>query len=127
MNIKLIQSEADYKAALAAIAPLVERDPMPGTEEGDYLNLMATLIELYENTHYPVEAPDPIEAIKFRMAQSGLTASDMKPVFGTTSRFYEVINGKRNLTLPMIIKLHHQYRIPAESLLNIDYLAGAGS
>lgn len=118
MNIKPIHTEADYEAALKAIAPLMELDPMPGTEEGDYLDVMATLIEQYENKHYPIEAPDPIEAIKFRMDQAGLTATDMKPVFGTTSRFYEVINGKRSLTLPMIIKLHQKFRIPANSLLN---------
>ncbi|MCX8959335.1 transcriptional regulator [Erwinia psidii] len=120
MNIKPIHTEADYKAALAAIAPLFEQDPRPGTKEGDYLEVMAALIEQYENEHYPIEAPDPIEAIKFRMEQAGLTATDMKPVFGTTSRFYEVINGKRNLTLPMIIKLHQNFKIPANSLLNFS-------
>ncbi|MGL3998864.1 helix-turn-helix domain-containing protein [Pantoea eucalypti] len=120
MNIKPIHTEADYKAALAAIAPLFEQDPIPGTEEGDYLEVMAALIEQYENKHYPIEAPDPIEAIKFRMEQAGLTATDMKPVFGTTSRFYEVVNGKRNLTLPMIIKLHKSFKIPAEALLNLS-------
>ncbi|PIJ52138.1 transcriptional regulator [Erwinia sp. OLTSP20] len=117
MNIKPIHTEKDYKAALKAVAPVFERDPDPGSDEGDWLEIMVTLIENYESKHYPIEAPTPVEAIKFRMEQGGLKPTDLKAVFGTSSRFYEVISGKRNLTLAMISKLHHNFGIPAESLL----------
>jgi len=117
MNIKPIRTHEDYQLALQRVSPLIEQDPPAGTDDGDLLEVLATLIENYENKHYPISAPDPIEAIRFRMEQEGLKASDMKAVFGTESRFYEVVNRKRNLTLAMIRKLHHQYGIPAESLL----------
>jgi len=118
MNIKPIHNEVEYKAALKAITPIFERDPAPGTEEGDYLDVMITLIENYEEKHYPITPPDPIEAIKFRMDQAGLKPTDMKAVFGTSNRFYEIMRGTRNLTLPMILKLHHEFGVPAESLLS---------
>lgn len=117
MNIKPIHTAADYKASLKAIAPIFARDPLPGTEEGDYLDIMITLIENYESKHYPVSLPDPIEAIKFRMEQAGLKPADMNVVFGRENRFYEIMSGKRNLTLQMIMKLHHTFNIPADALL----------
>ena len=78
---------------------------------------MLTLVEAYEAKHFPVDLPNPIDAIKFRMEQSGLSASDLSPAIGRTNRVYEVLNGTRSLTLPMIWKLHSLFGIPAESLI----------
>ncbi len=78
---------------------------------------MITLIEAYEVKQFPVDLPNPIDAIKFRMEQSGLSAADLAPAIGRTNRVYEVLNGKRALTLPMIWKLHELFGIPAQSLI----------
>ncbi|MNS89153.1 Antitoxin HigA [compost metagenome] len=80
---------------------------------------MVLLIEAYEKKHYPIDPPDPIEAIKFRMEQSGLTAKDLQPAIGQINRVYEILNGKRKLTIPMIRNLNKQFHIPLESLLGI--------
>ncbi|MGB5955961.1 helix-turn-helix domain-containing protein [Pseudomonas sp.] len=117
MNIHPIRTNDDYRAALKEIAPLFENEPEPGTPEGDAFEVMITLIEAYEAKNFPVELPDPVEAIKFRMEQSGLTAADLAPAIGKTNRVYEVLNRKRSLTLPMIWKLHKLFGIPAESLI----------
>lgn len=117
MNIRPIRTEEEYQAALREISPLFENEPDPGTHEGDAFEVMITLIEAYEAKHFPVELPDPIEAIKFRMEQSGLTVADLAPAIGKTNRVYEVLNRKRSLTLPMIWKLHQLFGIPAESLI----------
>ncbi|MFT0865591.1 helix-turn-helix domain-containing protein [Pseudomonas sp. CAM1A] len=117
MNIRPIRTDVEYRAALKEIAPLFENEPEPGTAEGDAFEVMITLIEAYEAKNFPVELPDPIEAIKFRMEQSGLTAADLVPAIGKTNRVYEVLNRKRSLTLPMIWKLHNLFGIPAESLI----------
>lgn len=78
---------------------------------------MITLIEAYEAKQFPVDLPNPVEAIKFRMEQSGLSAADLAPAIGKTNRVYEILNGKRSLTLPMIWNLHKMFGIPAESLI----------
>jgi HTH-type transcriptional regulator / antitoxin HigA len=117
MNIRPIRNDDDYRAALKEISPLFENEPEPGTAEGDVFEVMVTLIEAYEAKHFPVDLPDPIEAIKFRMEQSGLTAADLAPAIGKTNRVYEVLNRKRSLTLPMIWRLHQLFGIPAESLI----------
>ncbi|WJN50393.1 helix-turn-helix domain-containing protein [Pseudomonas asiatica] len=117
MNIRPIRTDDDYRAALKEISPLFENEPETDTPEGDAFEVMITLIEAYESKHFPVELPDPIEAIKFRMEQSGLTAADLAPAIGKTNRVYEVLNRKRSLTLPMIWKLHEMFGIPAESLI----------
>lgn len=117
MDIHPIRNEQDYRAALKIVSPLFDNEPEPGTPEGDFFEVMITLIEAYELKHFPVDLPDPIEAIKFRMEQSGLTAKDLQPAIGRTNRVYEVLNGKRKLTLPMIWKLHTLFGIPAESLI----------
>lgn len=117
MNIHPIRTEEDYRTALKELAPLFENEPEPGTLEGDYFDVMITLVETYEARNYPVNLPNPIEAIRFRMEQSGLTAADLVPAIGKTNRVYEVLNGKRNLTLPMIRKLNEMFGIPAESLI----------
>lgn len=117
MNIKPIRTEQDYKAALAAVSPLFDNQPEIGTPQFDFLEVMILLIEAYEAEHYPVDPPDPIEAIKFRMEQSGLTAKDLVPAIGKVNRVYEILNRKRNLTLPMVRNLHRMFGIPAESLI----------
>jgi HTH-type transcriptional regulator/antitoxin HigA len=117
MNIHPIRNNQDYRAALKALSPLFDNEPEPGTPEGDYFDVMLTLVEAYEAKHFPVDLPNPVDAIKFRMEQSGLTACDLAPAMGRTNRVYEVLNGTRSLTLPMIWKLHSQFGIPAESLI----------
>ncbi|MFS2157058.1 type II toxin-antitoxin system HigA family antitoxin [Pseudomonas sp. Pseusp122] len=117
MKIRPIRTDEEYRAALKEISPLFENEPEPGTAEGDAFEVMITVIEAYEAKNFPIDLPDPIEAIKFRMEQSGLTAADLAPAIGKTNRVYEVLNRKRSLTLPMIWKLHEMFGIPAESLI----------
>jgi HTH-type transcriptional regulator / antitoxin HigA len=117
MQIRPIHTDQDYRVALKQVSELFDNEPEPGTAEGDYFDVMITLIEAYEAKHFPVDLPNPIDAIKFRMEQSGLSAADLAPAIGRTNRVYEVLNGKRALTLPMIWKLHQLFGIPAESLI----------
>ncbi|WP_273829786.1 type II toxin-antitoxin system HigA family antitoxin [Pseudomonas chlororaphis subsp. aureofaciens] len=117
MQIRPIHTDQDYRAALKQVSALFDNEPEPGTAEGDYFDVMVTLIEAYEAKHFPIDLPNPIVAIKFRMEQSGLSAADLAPAIGRTNRVYEVLNGKRALTLPMIWKLHQLFGIPAESLI----------
>src|SRR5688572_12596441 len=106
MNIKLIKTEADYDQALERLEAIF--DAGPGTEEGDELEVLSFLIEAYEKEHFPIEAPDPIEAIKFRMEQLGIKQKDLAEVLGFKSRVSEILNRKRKLTLEMIRKLHEK-------------------
>lgn len=117
MNIRPIRTDEDYREALKNVSALFDDEPEPGTQEGDYFEIMITLIEAYESKNFPVDLPNPIDAIKFRMEQSGLSAADLAPAIGRTNRVYEVLNGKRALTLPMIWKLHDLFGIPAQSLI----------
>lgn len=117
MDIFPIRTEADYKRTLKEVSRLMEVDPALGTPEGDRLDVLATLVQAYETRHFPIDLPDPVEAIKFRMEQTGLTAKDLEPMIGRRNRVYEILNRKRPLTLPMIRKLHQQLGIPAESLI----------
>lgn len=117
MNIRPIHTEQAYRTALKEVSALFDNEPEPGTPEGDYFDVMITLIQAYEAKQFPVDLPNPIDAIKFRMEQSGLSAADLAPAIGRTNRVYEVLNGKRALTLPMIWKLHELFGIPAESLI----------
>ncbi|WP_213878790.1 transcriptional regulator [Pseudomonas sp. dw_358] len=123
MNIRPIHTEQEYEAALKAVSPLFDNEPEPGSLEGDYFEVMITLIEAYEAKQYPVDLPDPIEAIRFRMEQSGLSAADLVPAIGRQNRVYEVLNGTRALTLPMIRRLHEMFGISAESLIRAAKLA----
>ncbi|MCH9827809.1 MAG: transcriptional regulator [Gammaproteobacteria bacterium] len=115
MNIKPIKSEADYQETLQEIEGLMTAGP--GTADGDRLDVLVTLVEAYERAHYPMDFPDPVEAIKFRMEQQGLTVDDLVPVIGRKNRVYEVLNRTRPLTLRMIEGLNAQLNIPAESLI----------
>lgn len=117
MNIRPIHTEADYQAALGDIAALMESDPALGTPKGDRLDVLTTLVQAYETRHFPIGAPDPVEAIKFRMEQSGLTVKDLEPIIGRANRVYEVLSRKRPLTLAMIRRLHRSLGIPAEVLI----------
>ncbi|MEK6789821.1 MAG: transcriptional regulator [Pseudomonadota bacterium] len=117
MNIRPIRTEDDYQAALAQASAFFESEPEPGSAEGDNFEVLLTLIEAYEAKHFPVDLPDPVEAIRFRMEQSGLTVKDLEPAIGRSNRVYEILNRKRALTLPMIWKLHDMFGIPAESLI----------
>jgi HTH-type transcriptional regulator / antitoxin HigA len=117
LQIRPIRTDDDYRAALAAVSPLFDNEPEPDSEEGAAFDAMVTLIEAYEHKHYPVSPPTPVEAIKFRMEQQGLTPKDLQPMIGGLNRVYEVLSGSRPLTLAMMRRLHRQLGIPAESLL----------
>lgn len=117
MRIRPIRSRADHKAALAEISSLMESDPSPNSSAGERLDILATLVQAYEARRFPIEAPDPVEAIKFRMEQGGLTVKDLEPIIGKSNRVYEVLNRKRPLTLAMIRRLHKSLGIPAEVLI----------
>lgn len=123
MVIKPIRTARDYKGALRAIAPYFDVEPARGSAESDHFEILATLIEAYEAKHYPIDLPDPVEAIEFRMAQGGLTPKDLVPAIGRLNRVYEVLNRKRALTLPMIWKLHELFGIPTDSLIRPVKLA----
>ena len=115
MQIKPIRTTKDYRAALKEIESLMAAKV--DTPEGDRLDVLTTLVEAYERTHFPMELPDAVEAIKFRMEQAGLTIMDLEPVIGRKNRVYEVLVRRRPLTLRMIEGLHVRFGIPAESLL----------
>lgn len=117
MDIRPIHNDADYNAALDTLSALLDADPARGTPEGDHLEIMMAIVGAYENEHFHIPLPDPIEAIKFRMEAQGLTAADMVPYIGPKHRVYEVLNGTRQLTLAMIRRLHEGLGIPAESLI----------
>ena len=115
MEIKPIRSEDDYRTTLREIETLMTAEA--GTPAGERLDLLTTLVEAWERKHYPLDLPDPIEAIKFAMEQRGLTAKDLVPLIGRPNRVYEVLNGRRPLTLKMIWRLYQHLGIPAESLI----------
>jgi HTH-type transcriptional regulator/antitoxin HigA len=115
LKIRPIKTEADYDAALARAAELMDAEE--GTAEADELDVLATLIEAYEDKHYPMGHSDPIEAIKARMEQQGLTRKDLEPMIGTRTRVAEVLNRKRNLSIGMIRRLHAKLGISAEVLI----------
>lgn len=117
MDIHPIRTEADYAAALREISILMEADPDLGSPDGDRLDILVTLVQAYEAKHVPMTAPDPVEAIKFRMDQSGLSVKDLEPIIGRSNRVYEVLNRKRPLTLAMIRRLHSHLGIPANVLI----------
>ncbi|MCQ2993363.1 transcriptional regulator [Pseudomonas quasicaspiana] len=115
MNIKPIRSEADLADALKRLEELWGA-PL-NSPEGDELEILAVLVEKFEEEHFPMPASDPIEAIKFRMDQQGLTPRDLEPYLGSSGRVSEVLNRKRKLSLGMIRRLHDGLQIPYESLL----------
>jgi HTH-type transcriptional regulator/antitoxin HigA len=114
-EIKPIRSEADYNMALAEVDRLW--GARSGTPEGDRLDVLATLIDAYESEHHPIDPPDPIEAIKFRIEQQGLTRKDLEGILGTRTRVAEVLNRRRGLSINMIRRLHEKLGISAETLI----------
>jgi len=115
MTIRPIKTKKDYQAAMNRLETIF--DAQPGTPEGDELEVLGILIEKYEQEHYPIAYPDPIEAIKFRMEQMGYNQSDLAKVVGLKSRASEILNKKRKLTLEMIRKLHQVLGIPTDVLI----------
>ncbi len=115
MDIRPIKTEQDYNFAISRIEELwgANKD----TPEGDEFDLLVTLVESYEMNHYPIAPPDPVDAIKFRMEQMGMTKADMVQYLGSQSRVSEILNRKRSLTLNMIKSLYKGLKIPAEILL----------
>ena len=115
MNIRPIKTEADYEQALERLEIIF--DSKKGSAKGDELEILAILIENYENEHFHIGFPDPIEAIKFRMEQMGYNQNDLAKVVGLKSRASEILNKKRKLSIEMIRQLHQSFKIPAEVLI----------
>ena len=115
MEIRPIKTEADYETALAEIEQLFEAEP--GTPEGDRLEVLTTLVEAYEDAHYSIPFPDPIEAIRYYMESRGLVRRDLEPYLGSRARVSEILNRKRPLSLTMIRRLNKELGIPADILI----------
>ncbi|MEN9883867.1 MAG: hypothetical protein RLZZ420_1084 [Bacteroidota bacterium] len=115
MELKLIKTEEDYKQALAKLEEIF--DALPNTKEGDELEIISILIEKYEEKNYKIEFPDPIEAIKSRMEQLGISQTELSSIVGLKSRASEILNRKRKLTLEMIRKINDALKIPLEVLV----------
>jgi HTH-type transcriptional regulator/antitoxin HigA len=115
MDIKVLKTEDDYNQALKRLDEIFHAPT--DSKEGDEAELLSILIEKYEDDHYPIEPPDPIEAIKFRMEQMGITKKELAEIIGYKSRVSEILSRKRKLTLKMIRNLHDQLKIPYESLI----------
>src|SRR5690606_34101508 len=115
MDIKVIKTEEDYNQTLKRLEEIFHAPA--DSEEGDEAEILSTLVEKYEDEHYPIEAPDPIEAIKFRMEQMGMDNKDLAEIIGYKSRVSEIFSGKRKLSLKMIRNLHEKLNIPYESLM----------
>jgi HTH-type transcriptional regulator/antitoxin HigA len=119
MDIAPIKSQRDYRKALKNIEGLM--GAKRNTPEGDRLDVLVTLVEAWERKHFPLDLPDPVEAIKYHMDQNGLQPRDLIPYIGSRNRVHEVLNRKRALTLKMINRLHQELGIPAESLIKIGH------
>ena len=120
MRAKLIRTKKEYNEALARIEGLMLKDLKKGSAEAEEFELLSLLIHTYEEEHFPIPPPDPIEAIKFRMDQLGLPPSVLHRLLGSRQRASDVLNRRRKLTLTMIRRLHKELRIPAETLLGTD-------
>lgn len=117
MKIKPIRTKTEHQAALARIHDLMDLDPSEGSAELDELELLAMVVDEYEEEHEPVLPPDPLEAIKFRIEQLGLKESELSRILGSRQRRSDIFSGRRRLSLRMIRALHEQLRIPAETLI----------
>jgi HTH-type transcriptional regulator/antitoxin HigA len=115
IEVRPIRTKRDYEVAIREVELLW--GAKAGTPEGDRLDVLATLIDVYETEHYPMDPPDPIEAIKFRMEQQGLTRRDLEAIIGTRTRIAEVLNRKRGLSIAMIRRLHERLGISADILI----------
>jgi len=117
--LKIIKNEEEYELALEKAYSLMQENIVLGSEQADELELITLLIEHYEESHYPILPPSPIEAIKFRLDQLGKTQTELSKIFGARSRQSEILSGKRKLSLSMIRKLHEVLNIPAGSLIGV--------
>ena len=118
MHLKVIRNEIEHQQALEALLTLMDSNPAEGSDEADQLDVLSLLIERYEEKAFPIDLPGPVEAIRFRMEQQGLSQKDMVPYFGSAARVSEVLNGKRQLSVNMMRKLNRELGIPAEVLLH---------
>ena len=117
MDVRALNSEADYDWALAEVARYFEAPPERGTAAADRFDVLSDLIEAYEHRHWPIEAAEPLDAIRFAMELKGLTQADLGRLLGSRSRASEILSGQRPLTPRMMAKLHRDWGVPAESLL----------
>ncbi|MBT4116821.1 MAG: transcriptional regulator [Rhodospirillaceae bacterium] len=117
ISIRPVLGEADYDAALEEVADLMAGDPTEGSTDDIRMSVLATLIEKYEEERYPMEAPGPIEAIRFRMEQSGFERKDLEEILGGPARVSEIFKGRRSLSIAMIRRLNAEWKIPAEILI----------
>jgi len=117
MDIRPLRTEADYNAALEEIEHFFDHEPAPGTPEADRFDLLALVIADYEAKHWPIDLPDPIETIKYRMEMAGYGQRELAALFGSRSRASEVLSRKRALTMEMAWKLNREWGIPAENLI----------
>jgi HTH-type transcriptional regulator / antitoxin HigA len=124
MDVNPIRTKADHKATLAIVSKLVDKDPTPGTPDGDRLDVLTTLIEAYEVKHFPIPSPDPNDLLQHVMESRGLTRKDMEPYIGSRARVSEVLNRARPLTLAMIRRLSDALNLPADVLVK-EYAAKA--
>ena len=115
--IRPLRSEADYDAALLEIEQHFDNEPKPGTSEADRFDLLALVIEDYEKKHWPIDPPDPIEAIRYRMELGGYSQSDLGRLLGSRQRASDILSRRRKLTMKMAWKLHRDWGIPAEALI----------
>jgi len=122
--IRPIHSEAEYDAALAEIEQYFEKAPKPGTAEADRFDLLALVIEDYEKKHWPIEPPNPVDAIRYRMETGGYTQADLGRLLGSRQRASDVLTRKRRLTMQMAWKLHREWGIPAEALIRPERRQG---
>ncbi|MBI4946050.1 MAG: helix-turn-helix domain-containing protein [Bacteroidetes bacterium] len=117
MSIKPIKTKKDYQDAMKRLEQIF--DARSGSKEGDELDILSMLVEKYEDEHFPIEAPDPIEAIKFRMEQMGYKQKDLEKMIGYKGHVSEILNRKRKLTIEMVRNLHNKLRIPLEALVQV--------
>lgn len=116
-TIKPVRTKADYKAALARIEELIASDPKKGTAAYDELDVIGTLVSAYEDINYPIDAPDPVEAVKYAMEEEGLKPKDLVVYFGSKGNVSEFLNHKRRLSIRTIKALHDKLKLPYEVLL----------
>ena len=116
--LKPIKNEKQYEETLVRIYKLMQKDLKPDSKEADELNVLSILVEAYEKEHYHIEAPTPLEAVKFRLEQLGMKTSDLRHYLGYRSRVSEIMSGKRKFSLRMLKILHTELGVPAESLLS---------
>jgi HTH-type transcriptional regulator/antitoxin HigA len=117
MDLRPIKTEADYDWALKEIARYFDVQPQSGTADSDRFDVLSTLIEAYEDKHWAIDPPDPVDAIQYRMEQTGLGQADLARLLGSRSRASEIMRRKRPLTMEQALKLHEEWKIPAEALL----------